>query len=488
MPTTEAILLVISLLFLLSVIASKISSRFGVPALLLFAVIGMLAGSDGPGGIYFDYPWATQFLGITALALILFSAGFETNFSLVRPVLWQGISLATVGVAVSAVVVGLFSSWLLHLPVEEGLLIGAIISSTDAAAVFNVLRSRRLYLKGNLGELIELESGSNDPMAVLLTIALIRLMSHPETTLGSTALMVVVQLLLGAAAGYVIGRLIVVAVNRIRLEWEGLYPVFTVAMAVFAFAAIATMRGSGFVGVYVAGIIVGAGRLTHRTTLRLFHEGVAWLMQIAMFLVLGLQVFPSELPRVAISGMLIAFFLMLVARPVSVFVALPTSTYSVREKLFIAWAGLRGAAPIILATFPLLAGIKDSHLIFNIVFFVALTSLLLQGTTLAALARYWNLTAVTSRQRAFPLLFNPDESIDSHMADITVEAGSAADNRKIMDLQLPENTLVVLVSRKERFVVPQGSTILRGGDRLMVLLMESDAPGVRQLFARTSQA
>ncbi len=488
MPTTEAILLVISLLFLLSVIASKISSRFGVPALLLFAIIGMLAGSDGPGGIYFDYPWATQFLGITALALILFSAGFETNFSLVRPVLWQGISLATVGVAVSAVVVGLFSSWLLHLPVEEGLLIGAIISSTDAAAVFNVLRSRRLYLKRNLGELIELESGSNDPMAVLLTIALIRLMSHPETTLGSTALMVVVQLLLGAAAGYVIGRLIVVAVNRIRLEWEGLYPVFTVAMAVFAFAAIATMRGSGFVGVYVAGIMVGAGRLTHRTTLRLFHEGVAWLMQIAMFLVLGLQVFPSELPRVAISGMLIAFFLMLVARPVSVFVALPTSTYSVREKLFIAWAGLRGAAPIILATFPLLAGIKDSHLIFNIVFFVALTSLLLQGTTLAALARYWNLTAVASRQRAFPLLFNPDESIDSHMAEITVEAGSAAENRKIMDLQLPENTLVVLVSRKERFVVPQGSTVLRGGDRLMVLLMESDAPKVRQLFARTSQA
>lgn len=482
MPEISYILLVAAALFICSIVASKLSTRLGVPALLLFALVGMLAGSDGPGGIYFDHPWATQFVGVMALSLILFSAGFETPIESIRPVLWRGLSLATLGVVCSAVLVAACSVWVLHFSLKEGLLLGAIVSSTDAAAVFNVLRSKALKLKGSLGELIEFESGSNDPMAVLLTIAAIRLITAPEASIADMAGMLVLQLAIGAASGYVFGKAIVFTINRIRLEWEGLYPVLSFTLAMFTYGAVTAIHGNGFLGVYIAGIVVGQANLIHRTTLRLFHDGLAWLMQIAMFLVLGLQVFPSHLPRIAGAGLAIAFFLMVVARPVSVFLSTAATALSVREKLLISWAGLRGAAPVVLATFPLVARIPRSDTIFNVVFFVALTSLLLQGTTLPTVARWLRLQVPAKAKPVFPLLFNPATTNEGRMVEVQIAPGAYADGKRVMDLHLPAGVLLVLLNREKQFVVPQGGTILRSGDTMMVLADSGAAEDSLRLF------
>jgi cell volume regulation protein A len=470
------------MLFLISILASKASSRFGVPSLLLFAVIGMLAGSDGPGGIYFDHPWGTQFTGVLALSLILFAAGFETDFERIRPVLWRGISLATIGVFASAIITGVFSAYVLHMSWKEGLLLGAIISSTDAAAVFNVLRSKGLNLKGRLRDIIEFESGSNDPMAVLLTVFFIGLITNPNTSIGSGILFFTLQLGLGAALGYVAGTAAVRVINAIKLEWEGLYPVLSLTLVLLTYSVSAAVGGNGFLAVYIAGLVASRSNIIHRTTLRLFHDGLAWLMQIAMFLVLGLQVFPSRLPGVALQGIAVAFFLMFIARPLSVFLALIGSGLSFRKQVLISWAGMRGAAPIVLATFPLLAGLRRSGTIFDIVFFVALLSLLLQGTTIPMVARWLGLQLTLPNRRAFPLLFNPSAPTEGRLVEMQVESGSAADGRRLMDLRLPAGVLAVLVNRGNQFVVPQGSTVFKPEDTVLMLSDANTEPALSEIF------
>ncbi len=481
MPAIDHVLLIAAVLLLLSVAASTLSARVGVPSLLLFAGIGMLAGSDGPGGIYFDYPWVTQLVGVTALVLILFAAGLETNLVATRPVLRKGISLSTVGVLASTALVAAVAMPALGFTLLEGLLLGAIVSSTDAAAVFNLLRSRGLHLKGRLAELIEFESASNDPVAITLTLLLIRLITDSGAGGAGVALMLVQQLALGALLGVAGGRAAVLAINRIRLQWDGLYPVFTLTVALLVYAGTASLGGNGFLAVYVAGILVGQRNIIHRSTVRLFHDGLAWLAQIVMFLVLGLQVFPSRLPQVASAGLAVAFFLMVGARPLSVFVAIPIRL-SVRERLLISWAGLRGAAPIVLATFPLLAGLQRSDVIFHVVFFVALTSLLLQGTTLPWVARRLRLSAEAPPKRVFPLLFNPATATDRQVLELQVIAGAPADGKRVMELGLPDGVLILMVNRGDQFVVPQGGTILRPGDAVLVMTDGARAAGVRSIL------
>jgi cell volume regulation protein A len=482
MPSVESVLLVAASLLIVSIAASKVSVRLGVPSLLLFVAIGMLAGSDGPGGIYFDFPWATQLIGVTALALILFAAGFDTRLEDVRPVMAPAISLATVGVMVSTALVGVFIAWVWKLSLLHGLLVGAIISSTDAAAVLSVLRSKRLTLRPRLQETIEFESGSNDPMAVLLTLVLLHLLTHANVGEFEVAWLLTKQIVIGLALGYLFGELSARGINRIRLEWEGLYPVLSMTIALFSYAAAASLGGSGFLSVYVAGLVVGNRNLIHRNSLRVFNDGIAWLMQITMFVVLGLQVFPSRLPSVAIPGLLIAAFLMFVARPASVFIGLPTRRFSWREKLFISWAGLRGAVPVVVATFPLLAGVKEAETIFDVVFFVALTSLLIQGTTLPAAARALRVFVPSTHRPAFPIQFNPTELTDSELIELKVAPGSLAEGRRIMDIGLPKGTLVVLLARSNQFVAPEGSTTLRAGDVASVLTTRQYLEQVRALI------
>jgi cell volume regulation protein A len=393
MTDIEHLLLVASALLLLAVLAGRASARVGVPPLLLFLAVGMLAGSDGIGGIYFDDPWLAQLVGTVALAFILFSGGLDTEWRVVREALWPALALSTVGVLLTAALVAWFATLLLHFSWLEGLLLGAIVSATDAAAVFSVMRAGAARLTGRLLPVLELESGTNDPMAVFLTIGITGLLSDRSASTGGMIWLFVQQMGIGALLGVALGVGAVLLLNWQKLGVTGLYPVLTTALVLFVYGLTASLHGSGFLAVYLAGLILGNSTIAERSSLALFHGGLASLMETGMFLTLGLLVFPSRLPAVAWVGLLMTLFLIVVARPVSVFVSLLFSHMGVREKAFISWVGLRGAVPIVLATFPLLARLPRADVIFNIVFFIVLASVLVQGTTTPLVARWLGVAA-----------------------------------------------------------------------------------------------
>ncbi|SNB46878.1 potassium/proton antiporter [Geobacter sp. DSM 9736] len=469
-----------SVLLLLSILASKVSSRLGIPALLLFLAVGMLAGSEGPGGIHFDDPRLVQSAGVIALAAILFSGGMDTDWRSVRPVLRAGIALSTLGVCLTALLMGWFAHAVLGFGWLEGLLLGSIVSSTDAAAVFAVLRSRNIRLKDDMKSLLELESGSNDPMAVLLTIAITTLVVEGQSRMGILVPTVAWQMGFGAFYGYAVGRGAVHLINRLRLEHEGLYSVLTLALIPFTYGSSTLLQGNGFLSVYVAGIVIGNSRLVQKRSLMRFHDGLAWLMQIVMFLILGLQVFPSHLLPVIPEGLLCAAFLMVAARPLSVFGGLLFSRLTMREKAMVSWVGLRGAVPIILATFPLLAGVGQAETFFNIVFFIVLTSALLQGTTIPALAR---LLGLEERHPPRSHLHGvvPDD-MTGEMLEVVIGGNSPATGRQIVDLRLPTGALIVYIRRDWEYLIPGGGTVLEENDRVFLLAAAETAPLVRSLL------
>jgi cell volume regulation protein A len=469
MPSIEQLLLVASVLLILSILASKTSGALGVPALLVFLLIGMVAGSDGPGGIYFDDARLAQSLGVVALATILFAGGLDTEWHSVRPVLGRALALATFGVLMTAALLGGFVSSVLGYALLDGLLLGAIVSSTDAAAVFAVLRSRNVSLKGPLKPLLELESGSNDPMAVFLTTGLIRLVTIPGASVAELAPAFVVQMALGAAAGYGLGRLMIVLVNRLRLEYEGLYPVLTLSFVLLTYSATAVLGGNGFLAVYVAGLVMGSHDFIHKRSLTRFHDGLAWLMQIAMFLTLGLLVFPSRLPAVIDVGLLVSLFLMFVARPVSVFLTLSVTRMPFREQAMVAWVGLRGAVPIILATFPLVAGVPRADHIFNLVFFIVLTSVLLQGTSIPLVTRWLGVAAPLPATPSILPEALASRDLKASLVELAVPRDSAASGRQVVELGLPEGALIVLIKRGDEMLVPSGGTLIAADDSLLVV-------------------
>jgi potassium/hydrogen antiporter len=384
----EEWLLVSSVLLLLSILAWKISNRLGIPALLLFLGIGMLAGSDGPGGIYFDNALVAQSVGVIALAFILFAGGLDTEWKVVRPALGGALALSTIGVLLTAAIVGVFSVFLLRVSFLEGLLLGAIISATDAAAVFSVLGARNLNLSGKLIPLLELESGTNDPMAVFLTIGITNLLANPHESVFTLLLLFVQQMGIGAIFGLLLGLMAIYLIGRFNLEEAALYPVLTIAIVLLTYGLTATLGGSGFLAVYIVGVLLGNSSVQRVNRLSRFHDSLAWLMQITMFLILGLLVFPSHFPAVFVSGLLITVIAIFIARPASVLITLLFVKMSVREKLFVSWVGLRGAVPIVLATFPFLAGLPRASFVFDLVFFVVFASVLLQGATVPFAARW----------------------------------------------------------------------------------------------------
>lgn len=465
----NTILIGIAALLLMSVLVSKISDRFGVPALLLFLILGMLAGSDGPGGIYFDDPALAQSVGIIALILILFSGGLDTEWNHVRPVIKEGLLLSTLGVFITALIVGFSANVLLGFSLVEGLLLGSIVSSTDAAAVFSVLRSKGISLKGRLKPLLELESGSNDPMAIFMTVGLIQLITQPDAAPVNLIGLFILQMFIGSVLGYGMGRVMQFLVNHLKLGYEGLYPALTLSLVFLTFGVTDAVGGSGFLAVYLAGIVLSQHDFIHKRSLLRFHDGLAWLMQIAMFLTLGLLVFPSRLVPIMGIGLLIAGFLMIVARPASVFLSLLPSTLSWREKMFISWVGLRGAVPIILATFPLLARAPQADLIFNAVFFVVLTSVLLQGTSIPLAARRLGVSAPAIPRRVYPIEYTPMGGLKSELKELPVPPDSNMAGKAIVELGLPDDFLVILIARENDFVLPSGGTVLQGGDTLLVL-------------------
>jgi potassium/hydrogen antiporter len=483
----EHILLISSMLILISITVSKVSDNLGVPSLLLFLSVGLMAGSEGPGGIYFNDAHFAQSVGILALIYILFDGGLDTQWREVRTAVKPASSLATLGVFITACTLGIFAAWLLNISLLTGMLLGAVVSSTDAAAVFSVLRSKKISLQGRLKPLLELESGSNDPMAVFLTIGLIQLIMIPETSILSILLLFFRQMLLGGALGFALGKALVVALNRLKLSYEGLYSVFVLAFAALVYGVTASVGGSGFLAVYVAGVVVGnSGFIQKRTILR-FFDGLAWLCQIGMFLTLGLLVFPSKIIPVAGFGLITAFFLMFVARPISVFLSLALSDFNWREKTFISWVGLRGAVPVILATFPLLAGVPGAEIIFNVVFFIVVTSVLIQGWTLTPVAKLLKLDRAFSPKRRYPIEFSPLEGVDTELIDLIVPYNCAMIGRSIVELDLPVGSLVVLISREDDFIVPTGRTIIEESDSILVLVNKKNLTALRALFEKKKE-
>jgi cell volume regulation protein A len=473
--SVEHTLFIVAVLVILSILASKASFKLGVPSLLLFLVLGMLAGSEGIGGIYFDNPHQAQFLGVVALVYILFSGGLDTDWRSVRPVLWQGLSLSTIGVALTAGILGCFCHLMLGLSLLEGLLLGAIVSSTDAAAVFAVLRSRRVSLRGSLKPLLELESGSNDPMAVFLTMGLITLVTDPSASIGELGVSLIQQLILGSAVGYAFGRGMVLCLNRVKLEYEGLYPVFSLALVALAYTATNLMGGNGFLAVYLVGLTLGHHDFIHKKSLVRFHDGVAWLMQIAMFVALGLLVFPSRLLPVIGMGLVLSAVLAFIARPASVFVGLLCARTTLREKALVSWVGLRGSVPIILATFPLVAGVPRAELFFNVVFFAVLTSVLVQGTTIPFVARWLGVEGPLKPRTRSLLDFEPIEGVETDLREIVIPKGAEVAGKALVQLQLPSDSLIALISRGDQYIVPSGPTILEEGDVLWALLKRGTA-------------
>lgn len=465
----EFILIIAASLLLVSVLISKVSDRSGIPALLLFLGIGMLAGSDGLGGIYFDDPTLTQFIGIVALNLILFAGGLDTEWKDVRPVLKYGIALSTLGVLITALVVGIAAQYLLGFTLYQGLLLGAIVSSTDAAAVFSILRSKSLGLKGKLRPLLELESGSNDPMAVFLTVGMIQLLTRPGAQITDLFGSFVSQMGAGVLCGFLFGRLLVFLANRIQLGYEGLYPVLTLSIVFLTYSVTNILYGNGFLAVYVAGIVAGHQDFVHRRSLIRFHDGAAWLMQITMFLTLGMLVFPSEIPPIITTGLLVAALLIFLARPISIFLTLLPTSFSFKEKAFISWVGLRGAVPIILATYPLLARLPQADSIFNIVFFVVLTSALIQGASIPYVAKWLGVDVPVVKKPIYPIEFTPVSGFKSELKEFTIPSGSIADGKTIVELYLPQEFLIVLIARENEFIMPSGGIRLQAGDTLIVL-------------------
>ena len=479
----DSILFAAAMLLLISVLASKASDRLGVPALLIFLVLGMLAGSDGPGGIYFDDAWTAQFLGVIALALILFAGGIDTHWQSVRPIVTPAVALSSVGVLLTALLVGAMARLALGFSWLEGLLLGAIVSSTDAAAVFSVLRSRSASLKGQLKPLLELESGSNDPMAVFLTVAMVALLTDGDVSEAALVVRFVQQMAVGGVLGFVLGRAAVLLLNRLRLEYEGLYPVVTLSLVLLTYAVSTGLGGNGFLSVYVAGIVMGNSNFIHKNSLVRFHDGLAWLMQITMFLTLGLLVFPSRLPAVAVGGLLVSLFLILLARPLAVFATLAFSRFTVREKAMVAWVGLRGAVPIVLATFPLLAGIRNAETIFNLVFFVVLISVLVQGTSIPFVARVLGTHKPMPRRRHTPIELEHVEGVEADLVEFIVPPRSPVAGRSIVDIGLPPGSLIVLLCRNDRFFVPSGGTVLEPGDVVQVLANQETAKQVGTILS-----
>lgn len=473
--TTENILLIGSILLFISLMAGKTSTKFGVPVILFFITIGMLAGSDGIGGIYFDNPKVAQFIGIIALNFILFSGGLDTDLKSIKPIVWEGITLSTLGVMLTAGTVGLFVWAITDFTIYEALLLGSIVSSTDSAAVFSILRSKSLALKGNLRPTLELESGSNDPMAYILTLVFTGLVVNQDATFASAIPMFFMQLLIGGALGIIFGKVSKHVINGIKLDYEGLYIVLLIAIMFFSFSATNFLGGNGFLALYICALYLGDKDLIHKKKILKSFDSFAWLMQIVLFLTLGLLVYPSRIiPYIGI-GILISVFMILFARPIAVFISLMFYKTNTRHKAFISWVGLRGAVPIVFATYPLLAGAEKAGMIFHIVFFISITSVLIQGTTLPVVAKLLKLTLPESLKRRTQTDMVLSDSIKSMLTEIIIPDKSPVIGKQIVQLGMPRTAIISIIQRNKKFITPHGATVLEPNDILYVLSEDKEA-------------
>lgn len=471
----ENILLIGSALLTISVLLGRTSYRFGVPTLVFFLLVGMLAGSEGIGGIYFDDPKVAQFIGVVALNFILFSGGLDTNWPTVRPVLWKGVALSSLGVLITTLSVGVFLYLVSSFTLIESMLVGAIVSSTDAAAVFSILSSKDIALKKGLRPLLELESGSNDPMAFFLVIAFLSLLLTPDQHWTSLFPFFIQQVVIGVISGFGLALITKFFINNIRLDFEGLYPVLAVAQMFLVYSLADFIGGNGFLAVYLSAVYLGNQELIHKKTIFRFFDGVAWLMQIVMFLTLGLLVFPSQIIPVIGLGLLLSLFLIFIARPLGVMLSLMPFRMPLRQKAYVSWVGLKGAVPIIFATFPMLAGVDHTGLIFHLVFFVSVTSLLIQAPTLSRAARFFRVAIPPEKKIPHPVDKFLKERTQTKMIRLLLSPDCETVGMRVVDLDFPKNAVIALIKRKGSYLTPSGYTTLEPLDEMIVLVDDEEA-------------
>jgi cell volume regulation protein A len=471
-----------ALLLVVSIVASDISSRLGAPLLLVFILLGMLAGEDGPGGIRFDDFELSYVIGTLALAVIIFDGGLRTRRETFRVALWPAVSLATVGVVVTAALVGVFAAWALNLNWLQGMLLGAIVASTDAAAVFALLRHAGTTLQERVTSTLEIESASNDPMAIFLTVALLELMSAGKTQLEAAILLSFLkQFGIGAVLGLAGGRLLVWLINRLRLH-SGLYPLLASAGGILVFAATQQLGGSGFLAIFLAGLVLGNSELQAAQNILRVHDGLAWLSQIVMFIILGLLVTPSEFVHIALPALAIAAFLIVVARTVAVAASLIPFRFGWREHAFVSWVGLRGAVPIVLALFPLMYGVENARLYFNVAFFIVLVSLLLQGWTIAPAARVLKLEVPPSIEPVQRITLDMPGHFEHEILSYEVQPGSLVAARDLATLELAPGSQVVAVMRDGKPLPLHPALKFEPRDFVHLLAQPKTVPALNRLF------
>lgn len=475
--TPENVILVGAVIWFVSIVLSKTGYRFGVPVLLVFLLVGMMLGVDGVGIKFDNYKYA-QIIGMVALTIILFTGGMDTKFSDVKPILVPGVVLSTLGVLLTTIFTGFFIwgvfnvfSHVIQIPLTLAILLAATMSSTDSASVFNVLRSQRMGLRKNLQPMLEFESGSNDPMAYMLTIVMIQIIQGGNADISAWKIIsdFILQFGVGLALGFGLGKLCVWVINKINLQNRSLYPILMLSFIFFIFSFTNLLKGNGYLAVYVAGIVMGNCKLTENKSINSFLDGVTWLVQIVMFLVLGLLVNPNDMFKIAVPALIIAVFVIFVGRPLSVFLCLlPFKGIGKRAKMFISWVGLRGAAPIIFATYPVVEGVEGSSFIFNVVFFITLTSLLIQGTTITKVANWLKLSM---KKEDGPENFGVDipEELNTILQQEVVK-----EDAYLRDYPLNEGTLVMIVERNQKYIVPNGKLLLKKGDKLLLISAKND--------------
>lgn len=476
----DNIILVFAILLIAAVMLTKFSARFGLPSLVLFILVGMVMNRY----VYYDNVPLTQMVGILALIFILFEGGMQTKWSNVRSVIVPSSILATVGVVLTSLLIGLSASYILGLSLLEGMLFGAIVGSTDAAAVFAVLGGKNIRTR--LKSTLEAESGSNDPMAIFLTVMFIQLIQQPESSIWMMILNFIWQMGIGLIMGILCGRISVRVINAINLDSSGLYPVFATALAIMTYSTTTLIGASGMLAVYVAGIVFGNSDLTYRHSIFRFQEGFAWLMHILMFMLLGLLSFPQELKGIAWQGLALSVLLMFVARPIAVFLTLIFVKYSIKEKILISWAGLRGAVPVVLATFPLMAGVENGGIIFNVVFFVVITSALFQGATISYVAEKLGLTEKEKISAPHSLELVSIGKTNSEIIEMVMEEGSEGIGKTIQQLALPSEVLITAIIRQDKIVTPRGSVKLEENDILYVLVPKTEREHVKEAVLGTT--
>ncbi len=483
MPTIEQLILLTSILILLGIFSSKLSARLGLPMLVMFLFIGMLAGEDGIGKITFDNVNVSYAVGSLALALILFDGGLQTSVKSIRLVWKPAFTLATLGVLVTAGVTGVAAAYILGIPLLEGLLLGAIVGSTDAAAVFSLLRNAGIYLNERLQSTLEIESATNDPMAIFLTVGLLQLLMNPQASGSELVLLFFSQMGIGTVVGLSVGWVSVKIINKIKLLATGLYPVLVAACGLLSFGLASNLDGSGFLSIFVTGVVIGNHRFVFQRNTFLFHDGLAWLSQIIMFVMLGLLVNPSSLIEVWLEGLIIALVLTFIARPLAVIPVLKLFGFPKPEIALISWVGLRGSVPIILAIFPFIYGLPGANLIFDVVFFVVLISATLQGSTLPYVARKLNLMQQPPLIPAATLDITAVDQIDADLVEYTLGDDCSAVGRRLSQLALPDQTVIAMITRGKSVLPPRGSTLFYADDHLFVVLKPENRIFLERLFS-----